>query len=1283
MTRNVVCNRMSIFCVALVAGVGLTSFGATYYKVGSDPGNTTSFEGNASSSVGWSITQGATKPDATISDFANSDFIVDAAKQLRTPPTATDAVTFGGRSLTFTGGAYLTLKKATNGGTRTVTVPNMIIDGNGAIGMAQDVSHFILDGAVSINSGSTLMVENSGNVAPDWRFLTIDAALSGDATTILYLHGNSKNCGRSIVLNNAGSFLGTIQGEDAFMNLELTVNGAFGGTITSLPATTKSVTFDYGGLPAATGLRIATNAVPAVLKTKLLFYSATTDFSTPGLKLLTFPAGTTVDPAEFTIMYADSPDGEKRRFELELVTNGDDTLSIVAKGGRTFYKIGTDPGNYASFATNYSSTVGWALSNDATETVPFSAPEMSNSTFIVRGDRLFRTPAKVASATFVGRILRIEGDGSDSNQIIIKGNNNSVLTIPHLVAQDGRIYAGDNNYAYTLKGRLDIVSGSAFRMGGLASSGTRTLYVDSEIHGDATTKITMTPNGTYGSTQVLHINNAADFLGEATVTTVSYGNSKLYINGPFGGSVGTLGAKLSTLVVNYDGLPADKGLRCTAATVPAPLKTKLTLYSATTDFGQHHLPLITFPAGTVIDPAEFTVKHATTRDGAAETFPLLTTYTAGDGSVVLAVDASYPTTARLVGGAWQFYGSDGRDVTATCGLTTPTAEITVLIGSTAELAVRAAGITPKGYRLLSSGFDVTGATDISDISPLAVDTGFSIDLKGGSFTVPGTFFSGFAASGQSLLVNGDFSADDMQGMTPVQALPSGHVPSGWAKAGTTGLNAADYKYVILIKNDAANGYRQRDGATWVKISKNYWISQDFTLLAPGTVTLSYKVAAANGSSDAKNTTDYKVQIDGVQVFEGNGEGTTTASQTLTYPLGAGTHTLKFLCASTTKASTLLSNIKLTTQGGEFTDSIGGGELHVNVATNTVVENTYVALTGKLKLVKEDWGDFRSQCLLQSYDGGNEVVRGTLSLHSLGQNSLRFSATFRPLGALGSRILVHKEGTFDIAGNYRYGNYDIVLDGGKIQSMAANGTALLQTQTSWDGLGAFSLTTNSTLYLRSDVVVNGFNDKPVDLGGWELFVDASVGAKSLYWSKDMTNGTFRFGPCDYQMDTRLVIYGRDVDARTVDLIDEGGLVLNASLSVRNYTAARAYSNKNSAGTTNLCVYGTFTPETDYFYGCTMMDGSAIDLSGKDAPWSLTSAETKGLTNVVFETGATVRVKLGGRSVSNRVPVISWDDDNRPENLDSLTFKNVEGERKRCFVKKEDGLYVLSGFMLIVR
>lgn len=1267
-----------VICVAMAFS---PSFGATYYKVGNDTSPDSSFAGNISSKIGWNTAQGASST-VTVTDFENSDFIVDSSKQLRTAQTIPD-LTFGGRSLTLTTGGILTLKKETNGGTRKVTVPNLIVDGAGAIGMAQDDSLFILDGAITLNASSTFTISYGCNDLPDWRMLAIDAPLTGDATTTLHVEGNNKSGNRPLVLNNAGSFLGTITGVDTARNFSLTVNGAFGGTITSLPATTKAVTFDYDGLPAATGLRVATTTIPAALKTKLTFFSATTDFSTLGLMLITFPAGTTVDPNEFEIKYADSPNGEARRFELELVTNGDDTLSLVSKGGRTFYKIGGDPGSYTSFVTNYSAAIGWAESIGASATVPFSPQEMTNSTFVVGASEVLRTPAASAADTFGGKTLRLEGNGTVNN-LMLKGAKNSTLTIPHLVLQNGRIFLGDKDYAYTLKGKIDIVSGSSFYMCG-ADTGTRTIYIDSVINGDATTKISVQQQNS--GTQVFHLNNAANFLGEVTVAASSTSPTKLYINGPFGGSVGALGAKLNTLVVNYDGLPADKGLVCTASSVPAPLKTVLTLYSATVDFGQDRLPLITFPAGTTVDPTQFTIKHAVTRDGTAEAFPRLTTYTAGDGSVVLAVDASYPASARLANGAWRFYGTDGQDVTATCGLSAPTADTTVLIGSTDELAaVRAAGVTPKGYRL-TGDFAVTGATDISDFAGLGIESGYAIDLKGKSLTVAGTFFGSAASSGKSLLVNGDFEADDLGGVTPLRALPSGHVPSGWTKSGTTGLNVTGYQNVWLIRNDATYGYQQRtDNSTWVRINKSYWISQEFTLPRASVVSLTFKVAATASSGGSKNSTDCTVQFDGMDAITFAAQNWTTETKTgLYFPLGAGTHTIKFLCPSSAGTSLLIDDVALTVVdgSGSITDSLGGGELHVNVATNTVVNNQSTVLSGKLRFFKEGWGRFYSHCLGQSYDGGNEIVRGILGPAAGSGTGLRFNARNLPLGALGSDILVRREGTFDITGNYEYGCYDVVLDGGTLRSASASDGNVQQTKTAYDGLGAFSLTTNSTLFLRSDTVVNGFNEKAVDLGGWELFVDASVGAKQLLWSKDIVNGTLRFGPCDYQMDTRLVIYGRDVDARTVDFIDEGGLVLNTAFSVRNYTAARAYSNKNVSGTTNLCVYGTFTPQTDYFYGCTMMNGSSIDLSEKGAPWSLTSAETKGLTNVVFETGATVRVKLGTRSMSSRSPVIAWNDGNRPDNLATLTFTGVEGERKRSFIKKEDGLYVTSGFILIVR
>ncbi|MBR0067710.1 MAG: hypothetical protein IJQ00_08945, partial [Kiritimatiellae bacterium] len=501
-------------------------------------------------------------------------------------------------------------------------------------------------------------------------------------------------------------------------------------------------------------------------------------------------------------------------------------------------------------------------------------------------------------------------------------------------------------------------------------------------------------------------------------------------------------------------------------------------------------------------------------------------------------------------------------------------------------------------------------------------------------------------------------------------------------------NETTYREVYLFRNDETVGYQQRaDNSTWTRIYKGYWISQEFTLPHDAVVSLSFKVAASATSKGKDNKTDCVLQFDGATAitFEGQ-DWRTEAKSGLYFPLSAGTHTITFLCPSTSHVAMLLDDVKLTVVGGAVTDSVGGGELHVNVATNTVVHNTSVALTGGLRFVKEGWGRFYSQCLGQSYSGGNEVVRGLLGPETGSGGAFRYNARNRPLGALGSQILVREEGTFDIGANYEYGAYAVVLDGGTLRSATAADGMVHQTKTGEDGLGAFSLMADSTFYLRSDTIVNGWTDSPVNLGGHELFVDASFGNKQLFWSKDIVHGTLRFGPCDYQMDTCLVIYGRDVDARTVDFIDEGGLVLNAALSVRDYTAARAYSNKNSAGTTNLCVYGTFTPQTDYFYGCTMVDGSAIDLSGKTAPWSLRSAETAGgLTNVVFETGATVAVKLGGRRVSSKTPVIEWSEESgtKPANLSTLAFTSAEGERRRNFIKKEDGLYVTSGFMIIVK
>ena len=109
-------------------------------------------------------------------------------------------------------------------------------------------------------------------------------------------------------------------------------------------------------------------------------------------------------------------------------------------------------------------------------------------------------------------------------------------------------------------------------------------------------------------------------------------------------------------------------------------------------------------------------------------------------------------------------------------------------------------------------------------------------------------------------------------------------------------------------------------------------------------------------------------------------------------------------------------------------------------------------------------------------------------------------------------------------------------------------------------------------------------------------------------------------------------------------------------------ARAYS----VGSAALSVYGTFTPDSDYFYGPVMQNGSAIDLSAKTGAWSVTSSLTSGNKTTTFASGATVKLELGERSFAKGDKVISWT--TQPD----ATFTNKEWK----FESRSDGLYVVN-------
>ncbi len=1253
----------SALCMCAAAAAGFCS-AATYYKVGGDAAGASSFTGNVSSSVGWSTTSGASTT-STVSDFANSDFIVSGNIILRLPATDTD-IAFGGRSLTLTNGGGLTLKKNVNDGNRNVTVNDLRVVGAGSINMAQDLSQFTLKGAVSVapDAALTFAFGLSTSVA-DRRALVMDAAITGDETTSLVVSGSgttSQVQSSPLTLNNVGNFFGTIKAGGSPRQPSLVVNGAYGGTLTDLPAETTVAWFDYDGLPAATGLRIATSTPSTILKTKLRFFADETDLFEGGHVILTFPAGAEVDLSEFTLLGAVSPDGATKPLYLEQVTNDNQTVSFVTKAGRTFYKVGSDAAGTSSFTTNVSASVGWSTTRGAASTMPFSASEMVAGDFIVE-NQVLRVPESGTSWTFSGHSLRLIGNDA-INSLMLKCANNGTVTLPKLIVDHARIFHGVADYTYTVAGDITIVSGSTLTFIA-ADTNTRTTIMRAPIHGDTTTFIRI--SSVNPGTEKHTFDDLGDFFGTFEDAASGAASSTIVFAGAFNGTVGALSAK-AALTVNYDGLPEGKGLK--ANQITASLK-KIKFYSATTDFNRDNLPLMVFPAGTAVDPAAFTLTYATSADAAGQSFRALKTFTADDNSVVLAVDASQPIYAKFLDDGtgtfrWHFYGPEWNEVTTTCGLTEPNNAITVCFESSAQYeAIKAHPCTARDYRM--TAFAVEEDVDLTSAGwAFTADPGVKIDLKGHTVLFPPSFFSGYSTASQQLLKNTGFDAQSIDSGAYVAV-----VVKDWTTSGT----------VALLKNNAANAGKQSNGSNWCFINKGASISQSFVMPEAGFCSLSLNNAAKNqGNTFWYN--DGAVRIDGATVLSwSDSTGYTQTRSTKVY-LGAGGHTIQV--TSTSGGGMPVDNVSLTLvpSASQVTDTVGGGEVQVDVPSGGSAANTAVALTGDLKFVKKGAGVFTMSRMGQSYTGGTEVEAGKLITAAGSGGNADNSAKYHFMGAENSEITVQPGGTFDIAGNYDYYLYHIILNGGTFRSGSATDGPVPQSQTAWGGVGWMTLTADSTFYLRSDVVFNNKADRPIDLGGHVLTIDAPIDSKYIPWQKDITNGTIRLLGVSTAKEYFRVM-SRPVEARTVDFIDRMGLNMETNMNVRGYNPTFTWNNALCTGTAALNVYGTFRPDSDYFYGCTLQDGATLDLSGKEETWSTTSAATAGRKTVDFAPHARITVKLEGRThLSGKV--VDWTD-HVPENYDTIEFVLDSATRAQGYniYKIPTGVLLECGTTIFIR
>lgn len=263
------------------------------------------------------------------------------------------------------------------------------------------------------------------------------------------------------------------------------------------------------------------------------------------------------------------------------------------------------------------------------------------------------------------------------------------------------------------------------------------------------------------------------------------------------------------------------------------------------------------------------------------------------------------------------------------------------------------------------------------------------------------------------------------------------------------------------------------------------------------------------------------------------------------------------------------------------------------------------------------------------------------------------------------IAVGEGATLDMNGHEGYGMYSVNLAGGTIKN--ANG------EVSADKIGFpyVALSADSTLQPEKYCGIVGFRAAAatIDLGGKTLDVPIPIGGNLALRDAVIKNGTFNTTSGGWLSTTGEA----GIDATTADFNISCALRINAPIAVHDYKAV--YSANYNEGSAAMKVFGTFTPQSAYFYGCTMQDGSTIDLSAKVDAWSTTSSFTGGRKTLDFAPNATVKIEVGERELAIGEKVVSWA--SMPPVEDNVSFELVRGgvvSETHALAVQADGLYV---------
>ena len=346
-----------------------------------------------------------------------------------------------------------------------------------------------------------------------------------------------------------------------------------------------------------------------------------------------------------------------------------------------------------------------------------------------------------------------------------------------------------------------------------------------------------------------------------------------------------------------------------------------------------------------------------------------------------------------------------------------------------------------------------------------------------------------------------------------------------------------------------------------------------------------------------------------------------------------------------------------------------------IISNVAVNIGYNLIDGEnIRLVTSGYGTYYA-AKAQEYKGGTVVDGGTLKPV---RNSVAGTLV---LGATSGAVQVNQNGILDWNATYNYQAYPaFVLNGGTMQNAGS---------VDFDGQyalvkGMTLLDDSQFLVSRSWGLINGsYASLSLNLNGNALSISISNGKMMRFSNINATAGTINaLGAGILEVMNK----GVGFSGPEVNLHGECELRLSGAMTVHDYEAAHTKNGANLGGAA-LNVKGTFKPTTTYFHGVTMQDGSTMDFSAwpEAAGWPVANAYTcTGEKEIKFaEAGedetTTVTVKLGDRKVTGG-KIFSWADG---ADVSRVKFVRGDADRRYALAKKDDGLYVVNGMIVIVK